>query len=137
MTLPRHGSFGEILLQHHAQHGTEDLAVVVRYTYFVADVAPDRVRAILRGRVSPEKEEALMTTTAERLMAQGRAEGEARGRAEGEARGRAMLLLKQLTLKYGALPPSLEERVRNASVAELDVWAERFVMATTLESIFA
>jgi hypothetical protein len=119
--------------------------VVVRYTYFVADVAPDRVRAILRGRVSPETEEALMTTTAERLMAQGRAEGEARGRAEGEARGRAegeargraMLLLKQLTLKHGALPPSIEERVRNASVAELDLWAERFVTATTLESIFA
>ncbi len=42
-------------------------------------------------------EEALMTTTAQRLLAEGEARGEARGRAEGEARGRAASLTPKLS----------------------------------------
>jgi predicted transposase YdaD len=115
--------------------GAEDWAVVVRYTLYVADLAPERFRELLRGRVSPESEEALMTT-AERLLAQGRAEGEARGRAEGEARGRATLLVKQLSFKFGPLPADTADRIGRASLEELERWAERVLVASALEDVF-
>ena len=110
--------------------GGEDWGTLLRYTFYVADVAPERLRSVLRGHVSPAVEEALMTTTAERLLAQGRAEGEARARAEAEARGcsegealgRAAVLLKVLSMKFGALPSETEVRIRRATLAEFDLW---------------
>jgi hypothetical protein len=93
--------------------------------------------------VSPEAEEALMTT-AERLLAQGRAEGEVRGRAEGEVRGRAegevrgraATLAKLLTVKFGPLPAHVESRLAQASLPELELWTERVLTATTLDAVF-
>lgn len=49
-----------------------------------------------------EAREAAMTT-ADQLIAQGRAEGEARG----EARGQARLLMRMLTSKFGELDPDV------------------------------
>ena len=67
--------------------------------------------------------------------ARGRAEGEARGRAEGEARGRATLLLKQLALRFGTLPNETIERVRSASIEDIDDFAERILTANTIEEV--
>jgi predicted transposase YdaD len=119
-----------------AQHWT----VLLRYILYVADPEPQRFRALVRGRVSHEAEEALMTA-AERLRAEGeakgRAEGEAKGRAEGEAKGRAALLVKQLSFKFGTLPAEIQARIEDASVEELERWAERVLSATRLDAVFA
>jgi predicted transposase YdaD len=68
---------------------------------------------------------------ARRYLSQGRAEGQAEGRAE----GRAELLLKQLALRFGPLPASTEARIRAASIAELEVFAERVLSAKTLDEV--
>src|SRR5690606_27510036 len=59
------------------------------------------------------------------------------GREEGRAEGRAEVLLKLLQLKFGALPESAEEKVRRASLEELDRWAERVLSAQSLEDTLA
>jgi hypothetical protein len=47
--------------------------------------------------------------------------------------GRVDLVLKQLTTRYGTLPPEVADKVRNANAVELDGIAERVLTATTLE----
>lgn len=70
---------------------------------------------------------------ARRYFDEGRAEGKAEGRAEGKAEGKAELLLKLLQLKFGAVPETVRERVGAASADELDRFAERVLVAETLE----
>jgi hypothetical protein len=71
--------------------------------------------------------------------AKGRAEGEAKGRAEGEAKGRvegeARVLIKLLTLKFGALSDAVRDRVQTARVEELELWTERVLSASTLDDV--
>jgi hypothetical protein len=57
------------------------------------------------------------------------------GRAEGEAKGEARILLKLLALKFGPLSAAIAERVQTASIAELDLWADRVLNATTLDEV--
>jgi hypothetical protein len=72
--------------------------------------------------------------------AKGRTEGEAKGRTEGEAKGRtegeAKLLSKQLTLKFGPLDDATTQRLRAASTAEIELWAERILTADSLDDVF-
>lgn len=71
-------------------------------------------------------------TTADQLIAQGRAEGEARG----EARGQARLLMRMLTSKFGELDPDVRARVAHATAEEIGVWSDRLVQgAVSIEEI--
>ncbi|MGW5317317.1 DUF4351 domain-containing protein [Nocardia thailandica] len=90
-------------------------------------------------------------TTAEQLIARGRAEGEARGRAEGEARGRAegeargraegeargaaKALLNLIRLKFGQPAPEVVERVMNSSVEQITDWTGRILTASTIADL--
>jgi hypothetical protein len=67
--------------------------------------------------------------------AEGKAEGRAEGKAEGEAAGKAALVLRQLELRFGALSTDVVDRVRAASAAELDRFAERLLSAPTLDDV--
>jgi hypothetical protein len=42
-----------------------------------------------------------------------------------------------MTLRFGALPDSVVARVRSATVDELERWAERMLVATTLDELLA
>ncbi|MGH8217134.1 MAG: DUF4351 domain-containing protein [Steroidobacteraceae bacterium] len=64
---------------------------------------------------------------------EGKAEGMAEGMAEGKAEGRAEILIKLLGLRFGALPPGAEARIRGAGIEELDRLAVRVLTAQTLE----
>ena len=57
--------------------------------------------------------------------------------ARGEARGRAAMLVRQLTVKFGSLSSSVEEKVYAADVEQLDVWAERVFTASTLDEVLS
>ena len=57
----------------------------------------------------------------------------AQGNAEGRAQGRADLLTRQLTLRFGALPPEVLAQLSTASIAELDAVGERLLTAPTLK----
>jgi hypothetical protein len=66
---------------------------------------------------------------AKRYVAQGRAEG----KAEGELKGRSELLLRQLTRRFGALPPTVTARLAATAIDELDAIGERLLSAQTLD----
>jgi hypothetical protein len=109
--------------------GLEDFGLLIRYIHHTADFAPGSLRQLVRG-LGREVEETAMTA-AERLKAEGRAEGEAKGRVEGEA----MLLLKQLALRFGPLPAEVHTRVSSASVEELARFGERVLTAGSLDEV--
>jgi predicted transposase YdaD len=117
------------------------LPTVVTRLRNVADVA-------LRGHLLtallallPEEE---MVTMVERLLEQDewllelpylrriRAEGHAEGRREGEAE----VLLRQLRLRFGALPEAVTARLNAADAETLLRWSERVLSASTLDAVF-
>jgi hypothetical protein len=57
----------------------------------------------------------------------------AQGRAEGALEGRAALVLRQLTRRFGPLPPGATERLGATSVDELDAIGERLLTAESLD----
>jgi hypothetical protein len=48
----------------------------------------------------------------------------------------AALLVKQLTLRFGALPPEAVERLAYATQDEVDAWGEATLTAPTLSAVF-
>jgi hypothetical protein len=53
--------------------------------------------------------------------------------AQGRAEGRAEVIVRQLTLRFGALPVEAQGRIAEASLAELNTIAERLLTAATLQ----
>ena len=111
---------------------------ILRYVVEGMNLTPDRLEASLR-RTRPDRWETLMGTVAEAWIEQGRTEGIEKGLAQGiekgQAAGQAGLLLRQLELRFGALPDAVRERVRGASAAELEAWAEAVLTADSLEEV--
>ncbi len=115
--------------------GARHLGAAFTYITSVAEASDDDLRRVAK-QLGPEVLEAYMTT-AQALEAKGEAKGEARGEARGLVKGEARLLLKQLTLKFGALPDTVRDRTHAATTTELETWAERILTATTLDDVFA
>ena len=58
-----------------------------------------------------------------------------RGKALGLDDGKREMLLRQLHVKFGALPAWVEGKVGAASADDLNVWAERVVTHALLEDV--
>ena len=128
--------------------GSEFERHLMRYIVERMNLTPPMLEASLR-RTKPDRWEALMGTVAEawieqgraegieKGLADGRAEGREEGREEGRAEGQAGLLLRQLELRFGEVPDAARERVRGASVAELEAWAETVLVAASLDEALA
>jgi len=73
-------------------------------------------------------------------MLQGRQEGKLEGRQEGKLEGRqegeSMLLRRQLSRRFGALPDAIETRLNQASLEQLETWSERVLDAKSLDEVF-
>jgi len=67
---------------------------------------------------------------------EGRAEGRVEGRAEGRVEGRAELFIELLEKRFGSLSTDTTDRVRRASIDELDRWADRLFDAEALEDVW-
>jgi hypothetical protein len=52
-------------------------------------------------------------------------------------KGQRALVRKLLTLRFGDLTANAEQRLEHASLAELELWAERVLTATSLAAVFA
>jgi hypothetical protein len=63
---------------------------------------------------------------------QGREQGERKGRHLGEVN----LLRRQLERRFGLLPSWVDERLEEASEAQLEHWADRVLECATLEGVF-
>ena len=125
---------------------------LLRYIVERMNLTPVMLEASLR-RTKPDRWEALMGTVAEAWLEQGRAEGIERGLAQGIERGLAQgiekglaqgiekgqagLLLRQLERRFGELPQPVRERVRGASIPELEAWAEAVLTAASLDEVMA
>jgi flagellar biosynthesis/type III secretory pathway protein FliH len=68
-----------------------------------------------------------------KVLDEGRKEGIEKGRKEGER----ALVRKLLTLRFGELPADAEQRLEQASLAELERWAERVLTARNLAAVLA
>ena len=54
---------------------------------------------------------------------------------KGKAEGKAETLIKQLSKKFGILPASLQERIINASLLELDLLVDEIFSIKTIEEV--
>ncbi|HYP75234.1 MAG TPA: Rpn family recombination-promoting nuclease/putative transposase [Polyangiaceae bacterium] len=110
-----------------APNGLEALAALLEYALRVGDVPRQDLETFVR-QLGPVTTEAYMTT-AEMIAKEGEARGEARGKAE--------LVLRLLTLRFGALPQTASARVASATSEELDLFAERVLTASTVEEVLS
>jgi hypothetical protein len=59
-----------------------------------------------------------------------------KGLQQGLQKGEGLLLRRLLTQKFGPLPPDIEAKLTEASIAELEAWSDRLLAADSLGSIF-
>ena len=71
------------------------------------------------------------------FLKEARQEGRQEGLQEGQHQGIEGTLRKQITLKFGELPAWADERLTQASDAQLDVWVARILTADSLEGLLA
>lgn len=100
------------------------------YSDMLYDALSEAARRAVRA-MNPSKYE-YKTEFARRYYGRGLTDGEARGEARGEVKGRSELVLRQLALRFGALPESLIAHVQAAGIEELDRIGERLLTASTL-----
>lgn len=139
-----------------APHGIHAIKAVMTYILVVdRELGPEKIRALVDEAGDPTLTEDIMTT-AELLLEEGRRDGLAKGIekgiaegiakgiakgiekgiATGIATGRAEMLIRQLRFKFGRVPVRVSSRVKAADVATLDRWAERVLIASTLDDVF-
>ena len=116
--------------------GSEFERHIVRYIAERMNLTLALLEASLR-RTKPEHWEALMGTVAQAWIEQGIERGRSEGREEGRAEGRAGIVLRLLELRFGDVPDAVRERVRGASAAELEAWAEAVLVAASLDEVLA
>ncbi len=115
------------LFEHKSETARTALLQLLSYiSTVVPDLAPEKVSESLE-RALPERTN-IMSTLAEKWLEEGERKGKEKGRRE--------LVKRQLCLKFGSLVPAVEQKLDQASDAELDLVAERVLTATTLEQIF-
>ena len=72
----------------------------------------------------------------EKGLLEGRQEGREEGLAEGLRRAHVTLLIRQLEAKFGPLSADSQERIRNATNEQREVWALKLLTADTLQAVF-
>jgi len=100
----------------------------VEYIQVTSDVGVSELTEVVREAMG-DRAAQVVRTTAEKL----RAEGHAEGRVDG-ARG---LLARQMAASFGPLAPEVCERLEGASPEELERWGERILDASSLAEVFA
>jgi flagellar biosynthesis/type III secretory pathway protein FliH len=69
-------------------------------------------------------------------LEEGRRIGFEEGLEEVRREGEQKMLLKQLGLKFGALPEPVVQRIRSATELDIERWVERLLTAWTLDDVF-
>lgn len=111
-------------------NGRLDLARFLLYIYRTCDASKEDIRTFSRrlGKIG----EAADMTAAEQLIASVAPELKAEGRAEGVA----LVLRRQLELKFGPLDAETEARVSAGSLDDLGRWSERILSADSRSDVF-
>jgi len=107
---------------------------VLRYVEQVGKIGTRSLRELLASGVGPAAEESFMATIQQEIEKKA-AKLAAKLAAELAAKARAEMLLKQLTIRFGALSEEVTAKVSRAEPEQLDVWAERILSATSLGGV--
>ena len=78
-----------------------------------------------------------MAGLTERLLNEGRQEGRQEGMRKGVQKGELNVLLRQLTRRFGLLDDATQLRLQQASLEELERWADNILDAESLDEVFA
>ena len=100
------------------------LARLARYVLEVGGSPPEAIRSAFAAALSHEIRSSVMST-ADML------------RAEGRLEARRQSLLEQLEVKFGPVDPATRARVEQGTLEQLIAWARRFVVAASIEEVFA
>jgi hypothetical protein len=98
----------------------------------MADIDANELKQVVVGFVNKEAGDIVMTTTAERWMAEGRAEGEIRGEIRGEIKGEIKLLQRLIERKF---PDAPRVDLENFSQEQLETIGERILTCETLGEV--
>jgi len=107
---------------------------VLRYIAQVYDTSPDELDAAL-GAAKPERKETLMPTIAEVWTQQALAKGRLEGRLEGRTEAKVETMLRLVRKRFGPVPESAVDRIRQAGDDQLDRWIEDLLDAPSLEAL--
>jgi predicted transposase/invertase (TIGR01784 family) len=127
----------------HAPSGMEAFVQLLSYLSWVStDKHYEQFCETLHKRL-PQAEDTVMKY-AEKLIEQGRQEGLEKGLEKGRNEGRnegllqahTSLLVKLLTLKFGAIPPTYRVIIETATLEQLERYATRVLFADTLTAVF-
>ena len=55
---------------------------------------------------------------------------------QGIGQGEGLLLQKQLSKRFGDLPPEMVQMIRSAEPKEIELWGERVLDAPSLQAVF-
>ncbi len=78
-----------------------------------------------------------IVTGAEQLIEMGKNEGMQQGMQQGELNGERIVLKRQLSKRFGSIPPNYIEKLDNASPESLLEWIDKVIEAKTIDDVFA
>jgi len=108
--------------------GRAALRILLRHALRVGDVGDRHEFArALAAMADRETAEAAMST-GDRLIEQGMQQGMQKGVQD--------MLLRQLGLRFGEIPPSFVSRLRAGGIEQLRTWTERVLTANSLAQVF-
>lgn len=70
-------------------------------------------------------------------LQEGRQEGLAEGQAKGAQQAQILILQRQLTKRFGELPPQALAQIQAATVQQVETWLDRVLDAPTLDEVLA
>jgi hypothetical protein len=106
----------------------------VRYILETNPAEPAELRGLLAQHVGRKTAEEIMTA-AEMLRREGRQEGRQEGEARGQLLGKREVLLRLLRQRFGPVPAASVARIGKAGAVELDRWADRVLLAESLDAV--
>ena len=112
----------------------EMLESILRYyVQSTQRLGEEEVRVLLAATPGGDQ---IMQTFIEKYIDQGHQKGHQKGRQEGRQEGEALVLLRQIELKFGPPSATVRQRIRAADAETLLRWLERVLTADTLEAVF-
>ena len=118
----------------------QDLYRVINWMMHVPEELNERLDSEIKVWEKEDFKVQYLSSMERHAMAKGEARGKKLGKKLGKKIGEAntlqRLLERVLTSRFGALPDSVRERLRQATTEQLDHWHERALTATELTAVF-
>ncbi len=116
----------------------DDVLQLFSFIDWVMDLPEELEKQLDREIQEIETERGMqyVTSIERRALKRGVEQGIQEGIQQGVQQGEARLLHRQLIRRHGALPPSVTRRLENASTEEIERWADKVLIAKTLDDVF-